>query len=158
MSAQEPYDVIAVSFTHDAAAEHALGLLRRAEEADLLSIENAAVIVKDDTGAIELAEMGDKSGWQGLASGLLIGGLLGLILPGRTVISSALKSGPSRAFIERLRDTGFEDDDLREIAESIPIGGSMLVAIVRYEHVEEVQALMRAGSQRMVTARLTSEV
>jgi uncharacterized membrane protein len=157
MNLDEPYDVIAASFASEDGAERALEALQRAEKAELLDVENAAIIVKDVGGEVSLTETEDKSGWQGLGRGLLIGGLTGLVLPGKTFASSALKQGAGGAFTARLNDTGFEDDDLRAMAEDLAPGSSMLVAIVQYQFTDEVTALLQQRQATITTTRLSPE-
>jgi uncharacterized membrane protein len=157
MNFDEPYDVISASFASEDGAERALEALQRAEEAALLDVENAAIIVKDAEGEVSLSETEDKTGRQGLGRGLLIGGLTGLLLPGKTFVGSALKQGVSQGFMARLNDTGFEDDDLRAMAEDMAPGTSMLVAIVQYQFTDEVSALLQQRQATIATARLSPE-
>ena len=133
-----PYDVIAAAFPDAQGAERALAALQDAERADLLGIENAAVIVKDESGRLTFTETEDATFWQGMGRGLVLGGLVGLLFPGRSIIANALKVGVSGAFTDRLRDTGFEDHDIRELATQLAPGTSMILAIVRYEVSQEV--------------------
>ena len=138
MGVAAPYDVITASFAHQDGAAQALAALERAERADLLDIENAAVVVKDAAGQVAFAESEDPTSWQGLGQGLLLGGLLGLLLPGRSAVQEALSRGVRSAASARLHDTGFEDDDIRSMAETMAPGTSMLVAIVHYERAGEL--------------------
>ena len=157
MNLDEPYDVIAASFATEAGAELALQALQRAEKAEVVDVENAAIIVKDAGGEVSLTETEDKTGRQGFGRGLLIGGLTGLVLPGKTFVTSALKQGAGSAFMARLNDTGFEDDDLRAMAEDLAPGSSMLVAIVQYQFSDEVTALLQQRQAAIATARLSPE-
>jgi uncharacterized membrane protein len=157
MTTPDPYDVITATFAHDDGAEKALAVLERAEKADLLDIENAAVVVKDASGTVEFAETQDQTGWQGLGTGMLLGGILGLLLPGRTFGPSVLKTGVQSAFGARLRDGGFEDDDLRAMADSMEPGTSMLVAIVQYQFTAESLELLREQGADVASARLSGE-
>lgn len=157
MNLDEPYDVVAATFAREDGAALALEALQRAAETELLDIENAAIIVKDAEGEVTLTETEDKTGWQGLGRGLLIGGLTGLLLPGKMFATSALKQGAGSAFMARLNDTGFEDDDLRAMAEDLEPGSSMLVAIVQYQLTDEVRALLQQRQAAIATAPLAPE-
>jgi uncharacterized membrane protein len=142
VTASAPYDVITASFEQQDGAAQALATLEQAEQAGLLDIENAAVLVKNEDGQLDFAESEDPTTWQGLAQGLLIGGLLGLLLPGRSAVQEALDRGVRSAISARLHDTGFEDDDLRSMAETMAPGTSLLVAVVHYERAGDLVALL----------------
>jgi uncharacterized membrane protein len=157
MPNNEPYDVISASFASEAGADLALSALQRAEQAELLDIESAAVIVKDANGEVTLSETEDQSGRQGLGRGLITGGLMGLLLPGKSFVSSALKQGVSGGFLARLRDTGFEDDDLRAMAEDLAPGTSMLVAIVQYQYSGDLSSFLQEHGAAIVKTRLSPE-
>jgi len=157
MSDREPYDVISATFASEDGAERALEALQTADQAEFLDLESAAVIVKDANGNVTLSETEDKSGKQGLARGLILGGLMGFLLPGRSLVSSAVKQGASGGLLARLQDTGFEDDDLRAMAEDLAPESSMLVAIVQYQLSDDLSARLRERSAAIAKTRLSRE-
>src|SRR4051794_28860192 len=58
-------------------------------------------MIKDAGVEVSLTTTEDKTGWQGLGCGLLIGGLISPVLPGKSFASSVLKQGASDAFTAR---------------------------------------------------------
>lgn len=157
MDVTNPYDVIAAAFPDEQGAERALAALQVAERADLLDIENAAVIVKDERGRLTFTETEDPTFWQGMGRGVVLGGLVGLLFPGLSIIANALKVGVSGAFTDRLRDTGFEDDDIRDLAAQLAPGTSMILAIVRYEVSQELVAFLGEEAAHIARTGLSNE-
>jgi uncharacterized membrane protein len=157
MSDREPYDVISATFASEDGAQRALEALQSADQSEFLDLESAAVIAKDANGNVTLSETEDKSGKQGLTRGLLLGGLTGLLLPGRSLVSSAVKLGVSGGFLARLQDTGFEDDDLRAMAEDLAPGSSMLVAIVQYQLSDDLSVRLRERGAALAKTSLSRE-
>jgi uncharacterized membrane protein len=157
MGVGAPYEIFMASFGHLDGAAQALAALERVERADLLDIENAAVVVKDAAGRVDFAESEDPTSRQGLGRGLLLGGLLGLLLPGRSAVREALSRGARSAVAARLHDTGFEDDDIRAMAETMAPGTSLLVAIVHYGRACEFVALLDEQGAETASAELSPQ-
>ncbi len=86
---------------------------------------------------------------------MLLGGLLGLLLPGLSLLRGAPKFGVRSTFTARLRDTGFEDDDLRAMAETMAPGASMVVAIVQYHLADEFVRMLAERNAEVVSAGLS---
>jgi uncharacterized membrane protein len=82
---------------------------------------------------------------------------MGFLLPGRSLVSSAVKQGVSGGLLARLQDTGFEDDDLRAMAEDLAPESSMLVAIVQYQLSDDLSARLRERSAAIAKTSLSRE-
>src|SRR4051812_11279019 len=82
-----------------------------------LDISDCAVLRKDEKGRIRISETSDWSGRKGMAVGGIAGGALGvmtggvgwLVLGGAAIVGLA----------SRLRDTGFDNEQLRLITEHL---------------------------------------
>jgi uncharacterized membrane protein len=127
-----PKTLIWAFFDTPTGASEALRTLRDASSAHLMTVENTAIVVKDAAGNITFDERADLGGGEGLAAGLLIGGLLGAVFPG----ASALTTGAAVGLGSHLRDAGFADEQLTSAADRMPVNSSALFAVGTREWVE----------------------
>src|SRR5690349_622887 len=75
----DPYNVIAVSFEHDANAYEALTTLKELESQERVGVQEAVVVVRDEEGQIVEKGSTESMFLGGTASGGLIGLLIGII-------------------------------------------------------------------------------
>lgn len=76
-----PQSLVWAIFDTTYGAADALAALQQADRQWLVQIEQAAVVVKNKEGGVEINEPGDRGGLSGLGAGALIGGIVGLIFP-----------------------------------------------------------------------------
>jgi uncharacterized membrane protein len=134
-------NVIAVTFDQEANAYEALSRLRELDSGGHVGVRGAAVVVRGEDGRIgEKDQIGDAS-WDATAGGGVIGLLVG-ILGGPLGV---LVGGASGLLVGTLLD---EDDDdqtesvLGEIAKSVKVGATSLLADVNEESTEIIDAAM----------------
>src|SRR5688572_9921715 len=77
--ADVPVQVVLAAFTDPAGASAALEQLKQAKSKGLISIEDAAVLVKDGEGKVRIKETNDMTGGKGAVVGGVVGGVLGLL-------------------------------------------------------------------------------
>ena len=128
-------NVVVVSFEDDSKPYQALSALKSLSDQGRLTVKSAAVVQRDDAGAVHIAdgfdaETGDASA-VGSLTGMLVGvlgGPLGALFGAST---GALVGG---AFdVERASDS---DEVLRQLSASVPPGKTVLVAEVTEYAVE----------------------
>jgi uncharacterized membrane protein len=146
MSSTTPEPVLKIvvgTFATEAAAQAAK--TRLVEDQDATG--NMAIVTTDAQGKIEFKETGDM----GAGKGALIGGGVGLVL--------ALFAGPlgivggaaAGALAAKLRDSGFDDSQLKGLGEDLTPGSAAIVTVVPEAAVTAVQTdLQGAGANRVV--------
>ena len=134
-------NVIAVTFEEDSNAYEALTDLKELESQHQIGIRGAAVVARDDSGAVlDKDEPGNES-YAATATGGIVGLLIG-ILGGPFGI---LIGGATGLLIGSLFDADDEDDTesvLAEISKSIRVGRNALLAEVSEQSPEVIDTAM----------------
>jgi uncharacterized membrane protein len=142
--------------TLDGAATALTGL-QDSPQARLIHVENTAVIEKDADGTVALSEREDRSGRQGLKRGAVLGGLLGVIIAPLAILPAAAAAAGAGSVIDRLRDTGFDDDQLRQAAEEMAPNSSALVTLIDPENANGVKVNMASRAKRVRNIALSKK-
>ncbi len=124
-------------------------------------ITMAAVIRREKDGAVHWAETHDSGAAEGAVVGFGFGavaGLLGIMLGPVALLGAPIGAGIG-ALVAKLRDKGYEDDDLKALGEELAPGESALVANVAVTDVEKAKRLLEELEVRRVVVRgVASEV
>ena len=120
--------LVVVSFDNAEEAGKVRETLRSAEKADYLSLDDSAVIVKDEEGKIHLKNEMDR----GVQIGAIGGGLLGLMLasiffPVAGLLVGALAGG----LIGKSADLGIDQKFVKEVADDLEPNTSAIFFVVR---------------------------
>jgi uncharacterized membrane protein len=119
------------------------------------AISMAAVIRREQDGAVHWAETHDAGAAEGAVVGFGFGavvGLLGIMLGPVALLGAPIGAGIG-ALVAKLRDKGYEDDDLRALGEDLAPGESALVANVSAGEVEKARRLLEELEVRRVVIR-----
>jgi uncharacterized membrane protein len=151
-----PTQVILAAFKDEHGADAALEQLKAAQKEHLIDIRNAAVLRCDQEGKVHIKEPTDMGGGRGAVIGGVVGGLAGLLLgPVGWVAAGGAAIGGIAA---KMRDSGFDDSRLRELAKSLQPGTSAILAVIDHVWVKELEAeLQRAGAD-VVTQELSADI
>ncbi len=119
--------LIAVGYEQEEIAERALGALRDLAEERALELKDAALVVKDDAGHVELRQSKELAAGESVVSGGSIGLLLGLAI-GVPVAAAllGLAGGGGLAMFDR----GISDKRMRRFGEELGSGHAALFALV----------------------------
>ncbi|MFD4420959.1 DUF1269 domain-containing protein [Agromyces sp. NPDC058484] len=141
-------EIVAVAFaTPDGASRAAASLAGAYFE----KIENAAVLTVRPDGTPKFIESSD---W-GMGRGALVGGIIGLIGGPLGVLAG---SGIG-ALATRLRDTGFRNDQLRQLGSSLNPGRSALVVEIDASVTMAATELLRSlGTTSIVVVPMTADL
>jgi len=132
--------------------------LKEAKKEKLISIDNAAVIRKDENGKLHIKETADMGGGKGAGVGVLVGGAIGLIGgPLGVAVGSALGAAVG-GVTAKLYDGGFKDDRLREIGNSLTPGTSAIVAVIEHRWVADLERDLAEEGADVMTAALADEI
>src|SRR5712691_966611 len=133
-----PFELPVAAFDGEASAETALKQLKEMQKDGVVSIVNAAVLVKTKDGGAIIKETEDVRAPAGAVFGAIVGGLVGLLGGPAGVIVGAAAGAATGGLAAHQIDMGFDDSDLKEIQSSLPAGSSAIIALVSLEWVERV--------------------
>ncbi len=127
--APPPLKIIIATFPNVDRAPRALASLAPGLDG---GIGMAAIVTRTDEGKVRFVETHDRTAGQGALHGGglgAIGGLIGLAFGPAALLGAPIGMAVG-ALIGKLRDTGFEDDDLRALGDDLPSGSAALVVTV----------------------------
>lgn len=137
------HNLIVVTFEDNSKAYEALSKLKQADLAGRVSVRSAAVLERDAQGRLNIPESGDVVLGSGIAAGGLIGLLVG-ILGGPVGVVLGFGTGILLGSTFDVERADRENSVLTKVANSVPVGGTALVAEVDEYAVEVIDGEMRA--------------
>jgi len=147
-----PAQVVCAVFNDEDAAKAALVGLKEAKRENILGIQNAAVLRKDERGKLHIKETADMGGGKGATIGGVIGAGIGAIA-GAALVAPLVVGALIGGLAAKLRDSGFANVGLERFGEDMPPGSSAIIAVVEHKWVEDVQeALAEAGADAITEA------
>jgi uncharacterized membrane protein len=154
----ETVQVVVAVFQTEEGADSILYDLEAAESAGYIGIQNAAVLRRDAKNKLHVREKKDWGGGKGAAAGAIVGAIIGIIAgPGAVLVGGA--GAVVGGLAAKLRDSGFDDERLRKLGDSLTPGTSALVAVVELKHVAEVEErLAQASAGTVTTEALAYEI
>ena len=150
-----PVQVFIATYQTEDGAEAALKDFRAMDREGSIELIDAAVAVHTPDGKVKIEETADPSGKTWGKRGAIAGGVVGLIFP-PSIIAGALVGGAGGGIWGKIRDTGFKDEDLKAIGESLPPGSSAFIAIAEDRVVERLQRGLE-GYERIATHALSAD-
>jgi uncharacterized membrane protein len=153
----KPLQIVVAVFQTEQGADAILYDLEAAKLAGYLGIQNAAVLRRDKDGKLHIQEKKDWSGGQGAAAGAVIGAIVGAITgPGAVLVGAA--GAVIGGLAAKLRDSGFDDERLKALGESLTPGTSALVAVVEHKRMAEYEGKLVQASGDIVTETVAAEI
>ncbi len=155
-------DLIVVGFDTPDEADKVLVKLAGLKKEYLIDLEDAVVVVRDETGKVHLKQslnltaIGASSG---LLSGALWGGLVGLLFLNPLAgfaIGGAVGAGAG-ALSGSLSDYGIDDNFIKSLGETIPNNSSALFVLVRKVQPEKVLAELQGLRGRVLKTSLSPD-
>jgi uncharacterized membrane protein len=151
MGKETQMQVVAALFEYEEGANTALEVIEQAKLKKALG--DKAVISMDYHGKVTIKETGDMGG----GKGAVIGGALGLLLPGIGTIIGTAGGALIGGLAAKLHDAGFPDDQLKALGGQLQPNSSLLLAVVGEEHLEEVEAKLRSINGKVIKEGLTQD-
>src|SRR5689334_18874352 len=108
-------EMFVVAFQGTTRADEVLKTLQQLGNQRLIELKNAAIVVRDRGGKIEIRETRDFTTGTSTLGGALAGGLVG-VLTGRGMLPGAAVGAAGGYVAGKVIDLGFQDDYLRQIA------------------------------------------
>jgi uncharacterized membrane protein len=152
-----PVQLIVVAYKNEKAADEALKSLKQAAKKKLIKIENAAVLRKDQKGKVHIKETADMGGKKGAALGGVAGAAIGAIA-GAALAAPLAVGALIGGLTAKLRDSGFSDERLKKLGESLKPGSSAIVAVVEHIWVDQVKAALAQEETDMFVESLSADI
>jgi uncharacterized membrane protein len=152
-----PVQLIVAAFQDEKSADMALKELKQAKRERLIGIQNAAVLRKDQKGKLHIKETADMGGGKGAALGGVAGAAIG-ILAGPALLVPVAVGALVGGLAAKLRDSGFSDERLKTIGESLEPGSSAIIAVVEHKWVAEVEKEMQEAGADLFTQALSADI
>jgi uncharacterized membrane protein len=136
--------IVAATFDSEAAAKAATAQLIADEDA----VGNIAIVTMHEDGKVRFKETGDM----GPGKGALVGGGVGLVVALFTGGAGVVLAGAGvGALAAKLRDSGFDDSQLKGLGEDLTPGSAAIVSIVPESALTAVETDLRgSGASRLV--------
>jgi uncharacterized membrane protein len=138
-------DLVVIGFENTQKAEEVLWRVRALRSQDLLDLDDAVVVVRDEKGEINLKQSINLTHYDasaGLLSGGLLGAMVGLVFlnPAAGFLIGGMIGAGAGALSGSLSDYGIPDDFIRSLAETIPVNSSALFILARKVQPEKILA------------------
>lgn len=130
--------VFVATFADEKKAGEVLKDLKRMNREGTLDLIDAAAVVKKADGKVHYEESADPDAKKWATRGAVAGGLVGLIFP-PSILVSAVVGGAGGGIWGKIRDKGFDDAELKRVGESLPPGGSAVIAIAEDRVIQQLQ-------------------
>jgi uncharacterized membrane protein len=149
-------NVVVVRFTEPSAAYQALSVLKECDAEGRIGLESAAVVERTADGQLRVPEDTDNVGPVGMASGSLIGMLIG-VLGGPVGVLIGWGAGAMMGGAFDLDRVETSDEALGVLGRAIPQGSTAVIASVMEPAVEVIDGEMKKlGGE--VTRRSSADV
>ncbi len=132
--------LVVITFDNAEEAGKVRETLRSAQRSDYLSLDDSAIVVKDEDGKIHVKNEMDR----GVKIGAVGGGLLGLVI-GSIIfpVGGLLIGALAGALIGKSGDLGIEQEFVDEVSEDLQPGTSAIFFIIRGADPEVAMAALR---------------
>ena len=140
---QAPVQLIVAAFNDEHEADQALKELKRAKKEKLIGIQAAAVLRRDQKNKMHIKEVGELTGGKGAVGGAILGVALGIITGGAGLLLGAVGALVG-GIVGKAHDTGFDNQRLKTIGESLKPGSSAIVAVIEHRWVEDLENELQA--------------
>jgi uncharacterized membrane protein len=151
-----PRQVIIAAFKDEHGAEKALRQLQEAKKQHLIDIQNVATLSCDQTGKVTIKEPTDMGATKGAVVGGAVGALASVLFPplGLAVAGGAAIGG----ITAKLHDSGFKDERLRRLGDSLQPGTSAILAVIDHTWVRELEAELAQAGAEVATEEMAADI
>lgn len=122
-------NLIVITFDGPNEAEKVRETIRSAQKQNLISLDDSAIVVKDEDGQVHVKNEMDRGVKIGIAGGGLLGLWIGFIFGGP--IGAAILGAVGGALVGASTDMGLQKKFIKEVSEAIKPNSSALFVIVR---------------------------
>lgn len=132
--------LVVITFENEEEAGRVRETLRSAQREDFVSLDDSAIVVKDQEGKVHVKNEVDR----GVAIGAVGGSLLGLLIGGLVFPLAGLLIGAiGGALVGKAVDVGIDQKFVKDVEEAMEPGTSALFFIVREANPDVALAALR---------------
>jgi len=135
--------------------EFVLDALQAAAEANRVTLEDLALVTKDDEGKVQIRQTKDVTVGKGVKRGTLVGALVGLAAP--PILGAAAVGAALGAAWGKFRDRGVDDDLMKRVGEMIAEGQAVVFAMGDNASIEAIEAKVAEQADSQVTSFIISD-
>jgi len=155
-------ELVVVGFKDAEEADRVLLRLSKLKKEYLIDVEDAVVVVRDETGKVHLKQSVNlvaAGANAGFIPGSLFGAFIGLLLlnPLLGIVTGSVVGISAGALAGSLSDYGINDDFIKSLAETIPTDSSALFILVRKAQPEKVLAELSGVKGKVLHTSLSTE-
>jgi uncharacterized membrane protein len=155
-------DLVVLGFDGVGTADEVLTKLRGMKKENLIDLEDACVVVRDEKGsvqikqAVHLVSIGAASG---ASTGMLIGALAGLLVlnPLAGMAVGGLAGAGFGALSGSLADYGINDEFIKDIGKHIANGSSALFVLIKSSTPDKVLPELQPYNPRVLRTSLSKK-
>ena len=147
-------NLIVLTFDNMDEAEQVHAALVKGKKEGALSIDDAAVVVKDAEGKVHVNNQVSTGTWTAAGVGGLIGLLIGAIFFPIGGIILGLGGG---VLVAKLLDTGLDDKFVKQVGKEIKPGTSALFVLLNHENQTAEMAILRQFHGKVLQTNLSTE-
>lgn len=148
-------NILVITFPDEEQGLSVLKSLKSLQQQDLLALDDAAVIVKNKEGKVEVKNMTES----GVKTGALTGGFLGLIIGSFLFPLAGIALGVAGgALVGKSFETGVDKKFINEVKDAIQPGMSAILFIVKRENVGVLISALEPYSGTIYQTSFDSEV
>lgn len=148
-------DILVITFEDQVQAPQVLQTLKKLESQEMLNLEDAAVIVKNANGKIEVKNMTEAN----VKKGAAVGGALGLIVGSLIFPLAGIALGAAGgALVGKSLGDGVDKKFVKDVQESLIPGGSAILFIVKNENIGLLVTALRPYSGKLYQSTFDSDV
>ena len=153
---EAPVQLIVAAFQDEKAAYQALKDLKKVQKKKI-AIQNAAVLRKDENGKLHIKETADMGGGKGAALGGVAGAAIGLIAGPALVVPVAVGALVG-GLTAKLKDSGFSDQRLESLGDSLVPGSSAIIAVVEPKGAKRVERELSEQGADLLTSKIKADI
>jgi len=133
--------VIGIKVDNEERGEFVLESLRTAVAAERVTLDDLALVTKDEKGEVHIQQTKDVTTGKGARRGLLVGALVGLAAP--PLLGAAAVGGGIGALWGKFRDRGIDDDLMKRVGGMIAEGQAVVFALGDNASIDAVNDRVR---------------
>jgi uncharacterized membrane protein len=146
--------VVVIAFDDADEAGEVRKSMRELERQEALSLEDAAVVVKDEEGKVHVKGETDRA----VGAGAVGGGLLGLLLAGLFApIGGIVLGAAGGALIGKMLDLGIDKKFVEDVGEALQPGGSALLMVIRGGNPTAVLGALKPHKGKVLQSTLPTD-
>lgn len=147
-------NILAITFNDENQALSVLKSLKSLANQDMLKLDDAAVIVKDAEGKIQVKNLTERN----VKGGAVAGGLLGLLIGGLLFPVAGLALGAAGgALIGKSLGNGVDKQFVKDVQESLTPSSSAILFIVSHENTGILIAALEPYSGKIYQSSFDSD-